>query len=187
MTKYGFLPLIKQYGWFLQVYGRDIVEAHYRACLYAGIRISGTNAEVRQNWHQITASEMRVAPQTATNASVYAGLGLDRWTFEGSSSESTSLLISVNKLGDAVSMGIPSWADRGDWHGRRPLGGQVSLNTIIHPKSNQIISHGWHSILTSRYILQRVGEDFGVVVTFDPKVKPALNICAVTHKETMRI
>ena len=32
-----------------------------------------------------------------------------------------------------------------------------------------------------------VGEDFGVVVTFDPKVKPALNFCAVTHKETMRI
>ena len=29
-----------------KVYGRDIVEAHYRACLYAGIRISGTNAEV---------------------------------------------------------------------------------------------------------------------------------------------
>ena len=29
-----------------KVYGRDIVEAHYRACMYAGIRISGTNAEV---------------------------------------------------------------------------------------------------------------------------------------------
>merc|ERR1712203_496552 len=28
------------------VYGRDVVEAHYRACLYAGIEISGTNAEV---------------------------------------------------------------------------------------------------------------------------------------------
>ena len=26
--------------------GRDIVEAHYKACLYAGINISGTNAEV---------------------------------------------------------------------------------------------------------------------------------------------
>jgi len=25
---------------------RDIVEAHYRACLYAGIKISGINAEV---------------------------------------------------------------------------------------------------------------------------------------------
>ncbi|GMT24621.1 hypothetical protein PFISCL1PPCAC_15918, partial [Pristionchus fissidentatus] len=29
-----------------KVYGRDVVEAHYRACLYAGISISGTNAEV---------------------------------------------------------------------------------------------------------------------------------------------
>lgn len=27
-------------------YGRDIVESHYRACLYAGIDIAGTNAEV---------------------------------------------------------------------------------------------------------------------------------------------
>ena len=29
-----------------KVFGRDIVEAHYRACLYAGIRVSGENAEV---------------------------------------------------------------------------------------------------------------------------------------------
>ena len=29
-----------------KVYGRDIVEAHYRACLYSGVTISGTNAEV---------------------------------------------------------------------------------------------------------------------------------------------
>ncbi|KAI9735992.1 MAG: glutamate--ammonia ligase [Cirrosporium novae-zelandiae] len=29
-----------------KVYCRDIVEAHYKACLYAGITISGTNAEV---------------------------------------------------------------------------------------------------------------------------------------------
>lgn len=27
-------------------YGRDIVECHYKACLYAGINIYGTNAEV---------------------------------------------------------------------------------------------------------------------------------------------
>lgn len=27
-------------------YGRDVVESHYRACLYAGLKISGTNAEV---------------------------------------------------------------------------------------------------------------------------------------------
>lgn len=29
-----------------KVYGREIVEEHYSACLYAGIKISGTNAEV---------------------------------------------------------------------------------------------------------------------------------------------
>merc|ERR1711944_101919 len=29
-----------------KVYGRDIVEAHYRCCLYAGVKIAGTNAEV---------------------------------------------------------------------------------------------------------------------------------------------
>jgi len=29
-----------------KVYCRDIVEAHYKACLYAGVKISGTNAEV---------------------------------------------------------------------------------------------------------------------------------------------
>ncbi|KAJ3403972.1 glutamate--ammonia ligase, partial [Chytridiales sp. JEL 0842] len=29
-----------------RIFGRDIVEAHYKACLYAGINISGTNAEV---------------------------------------------------------------------------------------------------------------------------------------------
>ena len=30
-----------------QVYGREVVESHYRACLYAGVNISGTNAEVK--------------------------------------------------------------------------------------------------------------------------------------------
>lgn len=29
-----------------KIFGRDIVESHYRACLYAGIKIFGTNAEV---------------------------------------------------------------------------------------------------------------------------------------------
>lgn len=30
----------------MQVFGRDVVDAHYRACLYAGVKICGTNAEV---------------------------------------------------------------------------------------------------------------------------------------------
>lgn len=29
-----------------KVYARDIVDAHYKACLYAGVKIAGTNAEV---------------------------------------------------------------------------------------------------------------------------------------------
>ena len=28
------------------VYGRDVVEAHYKACLYAGVKVGGVNAEV---------------------------------------------------------------------------------------------------------------------------------------------
>ncbi|XP_065186427.1 glutamine synthetase-like [Sycon ciliatum] len=29
-----------------RTFGREVVEAHYRACLYAGVKIAGTNAEV---------------------------------------------------------------------------------------------------------------------------------------------
>ena len=29
-----------------KVYARDVVESHYRACLYSGVMIAGTNAEV---------------------------------------------------------------------------------------------------------------------------------------------
>merc|ERR1711892_536600 len=73
-----------------RVYGRDIVEAHYRCCLYAGIRISGTNAEVMPA----------------------------QWEFQVGPTE-------------GIDMGDDLWV--------------------------------------SRYLLQRVAEDFGVVVSFDPK------------------
>jgi len=46
-----------------RVYARDVVEAHYRACLYAGIKISGTNAEVMPaQW------EFQVGPCTSMEA-----------------------------------------------------------------------------------------------------------------------
>ena len=32
---------------FVQVYGREVVEAHYRACLFAGVNLSGSNAQVK--------------------------------------------------------------------------------------------------------------------------------------------
>uniref|UniRef100_A0A2K6A8X5 Glutamine synthetase n=1 Tax=Mandrillus leucophaeus TaxID=9568 RepID=A0A2K6A8X5_MANLE len=34
------------FGWPSNAYGMDIVEAHYQACLYAGVKMAGTNAEV---------------------------------------------------------------------------------------------------------------------------------------------
>lgn len=76
-----------------KVYGRDIVEAHYRACLFAGVKIAGTNAEVMPA----------------------------QWEFQ---------------------VGPCEGIDMGD--------------------------HLW----VSRFILQRVAEDFGVVVSFDPKPMP---------------
>jgi glutamine synthetase len=76
-----------------KVYGRDIVEAHYRACMYAGIKIAGTNAEVMPA----------------------------QWEFQ---------------------VGPCEGIDMGD--------------------------HLW----MARFILHRVAEDFGVVVSFDPKPMP---------------
>jgi len=71
-------------------YGRDVVEAHYKACLYAGVKICGTNGEVMPSqW------EFQVGPLEGTSAA----------------------------------------------------------------------DHLW----AARYILHRVAEEFGIVVTFDPK------------------
>ncbi|KAF6036126.1 GLUL [Bugula neritina] len=73
-----------------KVFGRDVVEAHYRACLYAGVKICGTNAEVMPG----------------------------QWEFQ---------------------VGPCEGIDMGD--------------------------HLW----MARFILHRVAEDFGVIVTLDPK------------------
>jgi len=73
-----------------RVYGRDVVEAHYRCCMYAGIKISGTNAEVMPA----------------------------QWEFQVGPTE-------------GIDMGDDLWV--------------------------------------ARFLLERVAEDFGVVVSFDPK------------------
>lgn len=76
-----------------KVYGRDIVEAHYRAMLYAGIQVSGTNAEVMPA----------------------------QWEFQVGPAE-------------GIAMGDQLWM--------------------------------------ARFLLHRVAEEFGVVVTLDPKPIP---------------
>lgn len=72
-----------------RAYGRDIVDAHYKACLFAGVKICGTNGEVMAS----------------------------QWEFQ---------------------VGPLEGIDAGD--------------------------HLW----MARFILHRVAEEFGVVVTFDP-------------------
>lgn len=76
-----------------RVFGRDIVEAHYRACLYAGVEIAGENAEVMPS----------------------------QWEFQ----------IGICK---GIQMGDDLWM--------------------------------------ARFLLHRVAEDFGVVVSLDPKPIP---------------
>jgi len=76
-----------------KVYGRDIVEAHYRCCMYSGITISGTNAEVMPS----------------------------QWEFQVGPCE-------------GIAMGDELWM--------------------------------------ARFLLHRVAEEYGVVITFDPKPMP---------------
>lgn len=76
-----------------RVYARDVVESHYRACLYAGVTISGTNAEVMPA----------------------------QWEFQVGPCE-------------GIKMGDELWL--------------------------------------ARYLLERVAEEYGVVVSFDPKPMP---------------
>jgi len=73
-----------------KVYARDVIEAHYRACMYAGIKISGTNAEVMPS----------------------------QWEFQVGPCE-------------GITMGDDLWM--------------------------------------ARFLLHRVAEDFGIIVTLDPK------------------
>ena len=54
-----------------RVFGRDIVEAHYRACLHAGIRVAGENAEVS------TGHSLRRAHKSGANGQIW-----DNQTFE---------------------------------------------------------------------------------------------------------
>ena len=76
-----------------RAFGRDIVEAHFKACIYAGVRICGTNGEVMPG----------------------------QWEYQVGPCE-------------GIEMGDHLWI--------------------------------------SRYILHRVAEDFGVIVSFDPKPMP---------------
>ena len=62
-----------------KVVGRTVVEAHYKACLYAGIQVSGINGEVMPaQW------EYQVGPCTGIDAGDQLWVAGTSWTASGS-------------------------------------------------------------------------------------------------------
>ena len=100
-----------------KAYGRDVVEAHYRACLYAGVDICGTNAEV-------------MPAQVITCLVVYQ--------------------FATFKLASVINVVF------------------VVFQWEFQVGPTEGINMGDH-LWIARFILHRVCEDFGVVVSFDPK------------------
>lgn len=102
-----------------KAYGRDIVEAHYRACLYAGVQVCGTNAEVMPA--QVPRCRHgHIVPPYISSCGITVGMLclVLQWEFQVGPCE-------------GINMGDHLWV--------------------------------------ARFILHRVCEDFGVVVSFDPK------------------
>ena len=78
-----------------KVYGRDIVEAHYRTCLYSGVNISGTNAEVMPAQVKIVASSEIIFIETYFMETFPSLLAIKR-------NEKKTLFL----------VGVPSWSMR---------------------------------------------------------------------------
>ena len=64
-----------------KVYGRDIVEAHYKTCLYAGINISGTNAEVMPA--QVKFQDLVRKGKHFDSIMTYITVGVPSWSLRG--------------------------------------------------------------------------------------------------------
>ena len=83
----------------------------------------------------------------------------------------THLIVIVPLLGDASSVGVPGGPLWGGWDGWWPLDGKVSFKAFqIHlPKMQSIFFSPFNFFFLARYLLHRVSEDFGLLVTMDPK------------------
>ena len=66
-----------------KIFGRDILESHYRACMYAGINIGGTNAEVMPSQWEVQVSFMFHVSQFS-HRWARASIWFENWGCRGS-------------------------------------------------------------------------------------------------------
>uniref|UniRef100_A0A094ZXA3 Glutamine synthetase n=1 Tax=Schistosoma haematobium TaxID=6185 RepID=A0A094ZXA3_SCHHA len=122
--------------------GRDIPEALYRACMYAGVKICGSNAEVMPS-------------QDFCGFTLFVTI-----TFTSSDTASVGHAVRDVKVKKEVT--APSV-------GQRKLSIYKSWEFQVGPCEG--VSAGDH-LWMARFILHRVAEDFGVIVSLDPKPMP---------------
>jgi hypothetical protein len=144
--------------------GRDIVEAHLKACIYAGIEISGTNAEVMPaQWEfQVrTPGSSSVAacwPDTSAKVAVLAG-----------PAELAYMSLSAP---DCMCQNLRL----DNWHDSILEGGGLEATLATRPLALQVgpcigIASG-DQMWMARFLLYRIAELYNVEVTFDPKPVP---------------
>lgn len=107
------------------MYAREIEEAHYRACLYAGITIAGTNAEVM--------------PAQVINLCL--SRGEPPAVFEQSKLTGRS----------SLTVGIPSWTMRGYRRRRRTVDGSIP----VAPRRRGVRHRGHAGSETDAWRLER--------------------------------
>lgn len=115
-----------------RMFGRAVSDAHYAACLYAGIKISGSNAEV-----------MPVRARSPRWPWGELRCGISPLNTRGGLARSLPWLL------------CPS--PQGQW--------EYQVGPCVGIEAGD-------QLWASRYILDRVAEDFGVHVTLDPKPIP---------------
>lgn len=94
-------------------YGRDIVECHYKACLYAGVNIYGTNAEVMPSQASVSITVMHSGKKMLPHKNDHDFLTLLIFPYFLPFIASSLLLTSV---------GVPGGSLWGHRHGRPPVG-----------------------------------------------------------------
>lgn len=121
-------------------FGRDIVECHYRACLYAGVKICGTNAEVMPSQVDIQISAA-ISESLIERRHVELACSLARWMFSSAVGVPGGPLWGHRHGGPPVDCPLP--AAPGVWRfwncripGPQTNGGQLERRWLPHKRQH---------------------------------------------------